>query len=142
MPTHSPERLFLDTFFIQAALNARDQYHENARRFLPRVRAAQEVWVTEAVLTEAANALSTMNRAGIVEFVRQPYQTTNMRVVPVDSTLLAQGLDLYAARRDKSWGLTDCISFVVMDEQGLSDALTGDHHFTQAGYRALLAPEK
>ena len=48
------------------------------------------------------------------------------------------GLALYANRTDKDWSLTDCISFVVMNERGITDALTGDHHFEQAGFAALL----
>jgi predicted nucleic acid-binding protein len=47
------------------------------------------------------------------------------------------GLKLYSERSDKDWSLTDCISFEVMREQGLKEALTGDHHFKQAGYQAL-----
>ena len=49
-----------------------------------------------------------------------------------------KGVGLYAARPDKDWSLTDCISFVVMQEHGITDALTGDHHFEQAGFKALL----
>ncbi len=134
----SSERLLLDTAFVQALLNQRDQYHAQARAFLPRVRAASEVWVTEAVLTEVGNALSSSNRAGAVTFIRQCYQTANIRVVSVDAILLGQALDLYRARPDKAWGLTDCISFVVMQRQSLIDAVTTDNHFIQAGYRALL----
>lgn len=48
-------------------------------------------------------------------------------------------MDLYRARPDKEWSLTDCTSFVVMNECGLTDALTGDRHFEQAGFKALLA---
>ncbi len=54
----SDERLFLDTVFIQALLNRRDQYHLQARSLLPRIRNAREVWITEAVLIEVGNALS------------------------------------------------------------------------------------
>lgn len=54
--------------------------------------------------------------------------------------LWRRGLGLYAARPDKAWSLTDCISFVVMTDRGLTEALTGDHHFEQAGFRALLRP--
>jgi predicted nucleic acid-binding protein len=50
----------------------------------------------------------------------------------------ARGLKLYGERRDKSWSLTDCISFEVMKDRAISDALTGDQHFMQAGFRALL----
>jgi predicted nucleic acid-binding protein len=45
---------------------------------------------------------------------------------------------LYDARPDKKWTLTDCISFVVMQERGITEALTGDQHFEQAGFTALL----
>ena len=47
-------------------------------------------------------------------------------------------MDLYDSRNDKQWSLTDCISFVVMQDYEITDALTGDHHFEQAGFRALL----
>jgi predicted nucleic acid-binding protein len=50
-----------------------------------------------------------------------------------------RGLNLYGSRNDKGWSLTDCISFAVMQALHLEDALTGDHHFAQAGYNPLLA---
>jgi predicted nucleic acid-binding protein len=59
-------------------------------------------------------------------------------VVSVDTALLGRALELYGARPDKDWGLTDCISFTVMSENSLIDAATADFHFVQAGYRALL----
>lgn len=134
----SGERLLLDTVFVQALLNRRDQYHDRAMAMLPRVRDAAEVWVTEAVLIEVGNALSTYNRAAAVQFIEQCYHTANMHVVNVDTPLLLGALELYHTRLDKSWGLTDCISFVVMRKQGLADAVTADQHFSQAGFRALL----
>ena len=132
------ERLLLDTVFVQALLNRRDQYHAQAKAFLPRVRTAAEVWVTEAVLIEVGNALSAVNRTAVVQFIQQCYLTGNLRVVSVDTPLLTRALQLYHQRPDKTWGLTDCISFVVMQSQGLTDAVTADEHFIQAGYRALL----
>jgi predicted nucleic acid-binding protein len=59
-------------------------------------------------------------------------------IVPPDPDLFERGIDLFARRADKAWSLTDCISFVVMTERGLTEALTGDHHFEQAGFLALL----
>jgi hypothetical protein len=53
--------------------------------------------------------------------------------------MLQRGLDLFAKRPDKNWSVTDCISFVVMEDEGVAAALTGDNHFEQAGFRALLA---
>ncbi len=132
------ERLFLDTVFIQALLNRRDQYHLQAISLLPHIRNAREVWITEAVLIEVGNALSALNRQVAIQFIQQCYQTANMRVVTVDTQLLNRALQLYQARPDKTWGLTDCISFAVMQEQDLIIAATADQHFLQAGYRALL----
>jgi uncharacterized protein with PIN domain len=83
----SDERFFLDTVFIQALLNKRDQYHHQAKAFLPRVRTAMAVWVTEAVLVEVGNALGAVNRPGAVQFIQQCYNTTNLQVVTVDTSL-------------------------------------------------------
>jgi len=131
-------RLFLDTVFIQALLNQRDQYHNQARRWLPTVKAADEVWTTEAVLVEVGNALSTFNRHAAAHFIRSCYQTQNMTVVNVDPHLMNQAILFYLSHQDKTWGFTDCISFVVMQEQGVHEAITADRHFVQAGFRALL----
>ena len=56
----------------------------------------------------------------------------------MDTALLRKALELYRSRDDKEWGLTDCISMVVMQEQGLLEVVTADHHFKQAGFRASL----
>ena len=62
-----------------------------------------------------------------------------MRIVPADSVLLADGLTLYRQRSDKERSLTDCISFVVMQREQLTQAFTSDHHFEQAGFVKLLS---
>lgn len=134
----SSERFFLDTAYVQALVNARDQHHSVARALVQRVRAASEVWVTEAVLTEVGNVLARSHRAEASAFIAGCYTTANIRVVSVDTTLLHRALDLYKRRADKAWGLTDCLSFVVMQDHGLMDALTPDEHFQQAGFRTLL----
>ncbi len=128
--------LFLDTSFVQAMLNRRDQYHQRAMTMTARLR-SDSIWTTEAVITEIANALSCSDRAKAATFVRSLYSTPNVHVVCVTTDLLLQGLSLYESR-DKTWGLTDCISFVVMDQNSLRDALSSDRDFLQAGYRALL----
>jgi uncharacterized protein len=132
------DRLFLDTAFIQALLNPRDDYHNQAKQLFPRIRSASEVWITEAIFVEVGNALSALNRTGSVQFIQQCYRTDNIKVISVDTELLMQALTLYQSRTDKAWGLTDCISFVVMQQNNLTDAVTGDRHFVQAGFRALM----
>lgn len=132
------DRLFLDTVFVQALLNRRDQYHGTVQALLPRVRQAHEVWTTEAILIEIGNALGALDRRIAADFILQCYRTANMQVVSVDTPLLRDALTLYVSRQDKSWGLTDCISFTVMAQHGLHIAVTADDHFVQAGYRALM----
>ena len=134
----SKDRLFLDTVFIQAILNPRDQYHISAIKILPRVKNAQEVWITEAIFLEVGNALSTYNHQKVSAFIQQCYQTNNISIVNITPQLFQSGLNLYQSRQDKTWGLVDCLSFVVMEEQNLMDAVTSDIHFIQAGFRTLL----
>jgi uncharacterized protein len=132
------DRLFLDTAFIQALLNPRDDFHGRAKNLFPQVRSANKVWITEAVLVEVGNALSACNRPGAVKFIQLCYSTENIQVVSISTELMMQALSLYDSRSDKDWGLTDCISFVVMQQHNLTDAMTSDRHFVQAGFHALM----
>ncbi len=102
------------------------------------MRAAQEVWATEAIFIEVGNILARSYRAEAATFIRTCETTPNIRIASLTSTLLARALALYEQRSDKTWGLTDCLSFVVMQDQGLTNALTTDDHFRQAGFRVLL----
>ncbi|WP_238393160.1 hypothetical protein [Myxacorys almedinensis] len=77
----STARLFLDTVFIQALYNSRDQFHAKALALLSQVEVAAEVWVTEAILVEVGNGLGTVNRPGAIEFIQLCYQTPNIYVV-------------------------------------------------------------
>lgn len=133
-----PTRLFLDTAFVQALLYRNDHDHPIAKSRLCQLRAATEVWTTEAILVEIGNALSAGNREAAVRFIHQCYVTPNTRVISVDTGLLSRAVDLYSQRGDKNWGLTDCVSFIVMRDRQLLHAMTTDRHFVQAGFRALM----
>lgn len=132
------ERYFLDAFFVIALLNRRDRYHTNAQTWLPRLHTAKEVFTTEAVLLEIGDGLSAVDRVAAIRFIDWLRRAKNVRIVKLDTELLDRGLRLYSSRQDKTWGLTDSISFVVMREHGLSDAVTADDHFTQAGFMAVM----
>lgn len=71
-------------------------------------------------------------------FTAALYHNPRVHVVPSSPELLQRGLALYASRHDKAWSLTDCLSFVVMQDQGLTEALTADEDFEQASFKALL----
>jgi predicted nucleic acid-binding protein len=88
---------------------------------------------------EVGDALSkTGNRDVFTRFYNWIHQHSGTTAIPASRQLLEDGVHLYRYRRDKEWPLTDCISFVVMEDEGISEALTGDAHFEQAGFKALL----
>ena len=100
------------------------------------------VWVTEAIFLELAAALSAIDRQTASSFIRLAYTTGNLKVVSIDSPLFFRALSLYESRPDKQWSLVDCISFIVMQDQGLKLALTADKHFVQAGFQTLMTQPK
>ena len=131
------QAIFVDTSYILALVNTADKYHERAR--IGAVRIAPPFVTTEAVLAEVGNALSQLRwRALGVATLRDLRNSRNVQIIAVDTPLFDRAFNLYAERRDKEWGLTDCISFVVMQELGLTGALTADHHFEQAGFQIVM----
>ena len=95
---------------------------------------------TEFVLLELADALcKPQQREEVLAHCSVVETDLAFRLVRATSELIQRGRNLYRERTDKEWPLTDCISFVVMQDHGLSEALTADHHFEQAGFKALLA---
>jgi predicted nucleic acid-binding protein len=128
---------FADTFFFIALLDAGDEDHPRAVQFASQKNYA--IVTTRWVLAETANSLSTSaDRAQVGAFLRDLGCDPRVEIIADSDSLFHRGLELYSNRDDKSWSLTDCISFVVMEQHGLTEALTADHHFEQAGYRALL----
>jgi predicted nucleic acid-binding protein len=91
------------------------------------------------VLAETADALSdSVNRSSCTAFIDDLRRSPHVEIEPASRESFDAGWDLYRKRPDKDWSLTDCISFVTMQGRGIVEALTGDHHFEQAGFRALL----
>lgn len=132
------DRFFMDTAFVLALLNSKDPFHHEAKALIPRVRTAREILLHDGILIEVANSLAGKDRQAAVDFIERVYKTANTKIAAVTRKLVKQALELYGKRLDKAWGLTDCMSFVLMQEEGLSDALTMDHHFEQAGFRIML----
>jgi hypothetical protein len=94
---------------------------------------------TEWVLTEVGDALAApVNRGLFLELLAALRADATVTILPASSALFERGVQLYGDRLDKGWSLTDCVSFVVMRQNNIADALTADHHFEQAGFVALL----
>jgi predicted nucleic acid-binding protein len=129
-------KVFADTFYFLALLNKHDEAHEKAVKFSALL---DELVTTEWVLTELADGLASSRRRDMFLQTRQELLAgADVQVVQLDMPVFEHGIQLYAARPDKQWSLTDCISFHVMEREGIREALTGDHHFEQAGFLALL----
>lgn len=130
--------VFADAFYFLALLNRRDLHHPRARHYARR-RDITAV-TTRAVLLEVADGFAATRARGVAAgLLLRLDSDPRIEVVPLDEPLFARGLVLYRDRPDKVWSLTDCISFVVMQERGIREALTGDRHFAQAGFVPLLA---
>ncbi|NLF08841.1 MAG: type II toxin-antitoxin system VapC family toxin [Pirellulaceae bacterium] len=130
--------VFADTSYYLALVNPRDQYHSAACRWTADF--AGTSLTTSWVIVELANAMSsTDNRPFFLSLLRDLQTDDRVKIVPPNNELFQRGLELYSRRSDKSWSLTDCISFLVMEERGVKEAATSDHHFTQAGFKALIS---
>jgi uncharacterized protein len=129
--------VFADTFYYIALLDANDSEHETA---VAATRELKSTTVTTAwVLLELANTLSASRHRGVfARLLARLRANPNVIVYEAEREVFDLGVDLYQNREDKEWSLTDCISFVVMTREGIAEALTGDHHFEQAGFSILL----
>ncbi|MCX6909596.1 MAG: PIN domain-containing protein [Verrucomicrobia bacterium] len=129
--------VFADALHFIALLSADDHWHLQAVA-LNREPPGPLV-TTEWVLMEVGDGFSfPTGRPRFLRMLELLRQQPDVEIVPATSALFQRGVALYAQRPDKDWSLTDCTSFVVMQERGLTDALTHDHHFEQAGFSILL----
>jgi predicted nucleic acid-binding protein len=128
---------FADTHFYVALLSRRDKHHSAATNWATQHR--RRIVTTEFVLLETANfCRSSRDRKRFTSFAAALETNPLTTIIACDSTWFHRGLVRFASRSDKQWSLTDCISFAVMEEYGLSEALTDDHHFEQAGFTVVL----
>ncbi|MBR8832596.1 MAG: type II toxin-antitoxin system VapC family toxin [Stigonema ocellatum SAG 48.90 = DSM 106950] len=133
-------KVFVDTAAWIALLNVRDTLHLKANQAMDKLlRLKTPLVTTEFVLLEVADALcATNSRSQTVAFINRLQLLDSVQIIPVSQKLLDEGWMLYSQRADKDWGLTDCISFVVMTQEGITLAFTSDRHFEQAGFVKLL----
>ncbi len=129
-------RLFLDSSFIVALRMGRDQNAARAAEQWRRCREQRARFLTTSlVLAEVAAFLNGRgHHAHLAETGRLLMHSPAVQFVWVDEDLMRKGWDLLVTRPDKRWSLADCVSFVVMQREGLDAALTFDEHFAQAGF--------
>lgn len=128
--------VFADTFFYLALLDDTEPDHG---RTLAESKISRLIVTTEFVLLELGNACARAeDHADFLALVAGMRASPRVKIIPLASELFNRGLARMRERSDKNWSLTDCISFVVMEAEGIREALTGDQHFEQAGFKALL----
>ena len=132
--------VLVDTAAWIALVNTRDELHSPVEQTMADLRRRKVALVTtEFVLLEVANALCTSAwRAKGVKLIDGFRSMLNLRIIPADTMLLAQGWELYRSRPDKEWSLTDCTSIVVLQKEQIEQVFSSDRHFEQAGFVKLM----
>src|SRR5260370_786872 len=128
---------FADTFVFLAWWNRRDHSHRRVPEFLPGW-GRRSVPTRRVVMGVGGGVPGAPLRREVRGLFEEMERDEQIAIVEPTDALYRRALALYDARPDKEWSLTDCISFVVMADEGLVDALTEDRHFEQAGFKALL----
>ena len=132
--------VFADSGHWIALLHPRDQLHQQAKAVAAGLGSVMIV-TTQMTLTEALNHLSREGeplRFLAVQMVRGLEDSPDVEVVPQTNTQFRAAVERYISRGDQRWSLTDCASFLVMEERGITEALAYDRDFEQAGFVALL----
>ena len=134
------KKVFVDTAAWLALINIDDIWHQQAKQIRLELVKQNYIFITtEFILLEVGDALCSQGlRKNTANFLNNIYQLKSTRIVTLSQDLLQLGLSLYEQRLDKDWGLTDCISFVVMQREQIQEAFTSDKHFEQAGFIRLL----
>lgn len=129
-------KIFVDTSFIIALVNVRDQYHQEAISIADEYD-KQLLVITDAVILEIANALSRNYKSEAIQIIENFFVSKNVEVVSLTPALFDRAFYLYKDREDQTWGLVDCISFIVMQDRNMNIAFTFDRHFVQAGFKII-----
>jgi uncharacterized protein len=133
-------RLLLDTSFVLALENRDDLFHERAKSFARDLAAENCVFLLHwGILLEIGDGYARVERREKGCRLLDKFRNEDgFQIIPLTDALLQDAIALYCDRRDKNWGLTDCASFALMRQEDISEALTADVHFRQAGFHALL----
>jgi uncharacterized protein len=132
------KQIFADTGYWIGLVNPRDQIHKKVMKITQELSSVR-LLTTEMVLAELLNSFSDSPfRRAVAGMVRKLRNDRNVRIVPQTAEQFESALRRYIQAGDKSWSLTDCASFEVMEAEQIQAALTHDQHFAQAGFEALL----
>lgn len=136
----SARTVLLDTSFILALENQDDRYHARAKSLDRQLTDEGCTYLLHwGILLEIADGYARIGRRHKALQLLERFETEAGYVLePISEPVFQEAIELYRSRPDKEWGLTDCVSFVLMKHHGISEALTADAHFRQAGFTPLL----
>ena len=132
-----PEQILVDTAYVLALVNERDQYHDRAQE-LADLFEGHDLLITDAVLLEIGNALARGFKEQAIEIITYFFESEEVEIFRHSSQVFDKAFALYKKYDDKEWSFVDCISFIVMRERGIKQALTFDRHFEQAGFVTIM----
>ena len=135
------EPIFIDTSFFIALLNESDYYHTIAQRFSKIIRTNNSIYLTEGIIIELGDAFCKNKRHEVITIINSLYASNQCTIIPIHENLIRDSLKFYYDRRDKTYSLTDCMSFIAMRTVGIHYSLTSDIHFQQEGFYPLLLNE-
>lgn len=127
-------RLFIDTGFALATISPRDQYHQRAIELSQKYDGYPLV-TTYPIIMELGNAFARNLKPQAIELIEYFFNSSEVTVINIDEEAFQRAFTIYKTRLDKMWGLVDCISFVVMQDENITYALTFDQHFVQGGFQ-------
>lgn len=134
-----PRIFFVDSSFIYALLNRRDQFHGRAVAVTNKLRPSDQFVITDAVIFECCSLLAALGaRNSIIGFLDDIVADEKYLIVHVDAERFYRAYETFRRYDDKEWSLVDCASFLVMQDENIQLALTADHHFEQMGFTAVL----
>ncbi|PZV13352.1 MAG: nucleic acid-binding protein [Leptolyngbya sp.] len=132
--------IFADTGYWVALLNPGDNLHQKAMHLAQSLQPVHII-TSEMVITEVLNDFSKRGeylRDAACALIQDLRSNLNTTIIPQTSQQFDQAFILYTQRKDKQWSHTDCVSFNIMEANGISEALAYDRHFAQAGFTALM----
>ena len=133
-------KVFLDTAYFIALVSTADRHHLKAQEISEWIATTKiQTVTTQAVMLEVGNALSKQRYRRIaVSLLSLIESDSDTAIIPLTRKLYVQAFALFSSRLDKEWGLVDCMSCVVIQEQSITQVATADKHFRQMGFKVLL----
>ncbi|MBE9062808.1 PIN domain-containing protein [cf. Phormidesmis sp. LEGE 11477] len=132
--------MLLDTSGLLCYLHRNELQHDQAVQLIH--DASDELLTQSYVLAElvALSLVRRFPRPQVLAFITDLVENPDVEMIWVNQQLNQKAMELLAARKDKTYSLCDAVSFVLMRQYGMSNALTTDRHFEQEGFVRLLPP--